>query len=243
MATQQTTSSEVDELSEKLAEEGVISVQGYLEQDTCDKIKREVKEKVNNDAYEKANDDMSGSDLMEASRTVLVERGGEWDWDQGMLDIFNIDETIPEAAEIKGDDFISGIINKADQSVKYTPENINVYFNKSVTNTRGYHADSYDGQYKAFVYLTDVPDESYGPYSYIKGSHKKTKVRRKVEGAINRMRGTHPTNAISYNEDNVVKFTAPKGTLIISDQSGYHRGMPQKEGKERMLISNSYTSD
>jgi hypothetical protein len=57
------------------------------------------------------------------------------------------------------------------------------------------------------------------------------------------MRGTHPTNAISYDEDDVIKFTAPKGTLIISDQSGYHRGIPQEEGKERMLISNSYTPD
>jgi hypothetical protein len=239
MAVQQPTS-EVDELAEELNEEGVISVEGYLEPDTCDKIREEVETKVENDEFEKSED---ASNLMEASRTVLVERGGEWDWDQGMLDIFNIDETIPETSEVKSDDFISNIINKADESAKYTPENINVYFNRSVTNTRGYHADSYDGQYKAFVYLTDVPDESYGPYSYIKESHKKTKLMRKAEGVINRMRGTHPTNAISYDEDNVKKFTAPKGTLIISDQSGYHRGIPQEEGKERMLISNSYTPD
>jgi hypothetical protein len=239
MAVQQP-SSEVDELAEELSKEGVISVEGYLNPDKCDEIREEVETKVENDEFEKSED---ASNLMGASRTVLVERGGEWNWDQGMLDIFNIDETIPETAEIKGDDFISDIINGADGSAEYTPENINVYFNRSVTNTRGFHADSYDGQYKAFVYLTDVLDESYGPYSYIKGSHKKTKLMRKAEGVINRMRGTHPTNAISYDEDDVIKFTAPKGTLIISDQSGYHRGIPQEEGKERMLISNSYTPD
>jgi hypothetical protein len=122
MAVQQPPS-EVDELAEELNEEGVISVEGYLEPDICDEIREEVETKVENDEFEKSED---ASNLMEASRTVLVERGGEWDWDQGMLDIFNIDETIPETSEVKSDDFISNIINKADESAKYTPENINV---------------------------------------------------------------------------------------------------------------------
>jgi len=232
---------EAEELADRLREEGVVSVEGYLEDDTCDKIREEVKQKIENDEFEEAPDDV---DLMQASHTYLMDRsGGEWDWDNGMLDIFNIDETVPETRDIKHDEFISNIIKNADGSRNYTPENINIYYNRSVTETRGYHADSYEGQFKAFVYLTDVPDESYGPYSYIKHSHKKTKLRRKVEGVFNRARGTHPTNALSYDDEDVVKFTAPKGTLIISDQSGYHRGIPQEEGHERMLVSNSHTPD
>jgi len=33
---------------------------------------------------------------------------------------------------------------------------------------------------------------------------------------------------------------AHKGTLIISDQNGMHRGIPQEKGHERMLLSISY---
>lgn len=229
---------DVDDLAAELSDRGVVSVERYLDEDTCEEIYAEVSEKVENDEFEVAGDDMTGSEMMSASRTILDERSGERD--EGMLDIFNIDETIPGIGDIKHDEFIAEIIDKANSGT-FAPENINVYFNHSVTNTRGYHFDSYNDQYKAFIYLTDVPDEAYGPYSYIRGSHKKSLPRRKVEGVINRLRGRPPTDAITYDEDNVINFTAPKGTLIISDQTGYHRGIPQEAGRERMLISNSHS--
>jgi hypothetical protein len=240
MATRQKPASETEQLAKELKREGVISVEGYLDAETCDKIREEVKELLENDELEFATEEMSGSDMSSASRTIVNRRSGKDD--DGMLDIFNMDETIPEVGDIKNDDYISRMINGAG-SKEHRPENINVYYNRSVTGTRGYHFDSYNSQYKAFVYLTDVPDESYGPYSYIKGSHRKSYPRRRFEGLINKTRGNNPTAAISmfYDDDDIVTFTAPKGTLIISDQTGYHRGMPQEGGRERMLVSNSYT--
>jgi hypothetical protein len=242
MATTQKPVSETNELAEELKQEGVISVEKYLAPDACDKIREEVKESLENDKFEVAGEDMTGVEMSNASRTIVNRRSGKDD--DGMLDIFNIDETIPEVGEIKNDDYISSIINEAAGSMDFGPENINIYYNRSVTGTRGYHFDSYNSQYKAFVYLTDVPDESYGPYSYIKGSHKKSYPRRRFEGLINKTRGNKPTAAIPmfYDDDDIVKFTAPKGTLIISDQTGYHRGIPQDEGRARMLVANSYTS-
>lgn len=227
-------------LGSELAANGVVFVEGYLDPETCDDIKARVDEMVENDEIEEADESMSGSEKVAAGRTLLDRRGGTWDWDEGMLDIFNIDESIPATAEVKNDEFIHDVIYQAS-STEYTTQNTNIYYNRSVTNTRGYHFDSYSEQYKAFVYLTDVPDESYGPYSYIEGSHNRSWFRRKAEGMINRARGTHQTNALWFDEDDIHTFTAPKGTLIISDQTGYHRGIPQEEGKERMLISESLT--
>jgi len=230
---------DVDALAAELSDRGVVSVERYLDKETCEEIYAEVNGKVEDDEFEVAGDDMTGSEMMSASRTILDERSGERD--EGMLDIFNIDETIPEIGDIKHDEFIAEVIDRANSGT-FTPENINIYFNRSVTDTRGHHFDSYSEQYKAFIYLTDVPDEAYGPYSYIRGSHKKSLPRRKVEDVINRLRGRPPTDAITYDENNIINFTAPKGTLIISDQTGYHRGIPQEAGRERMLISNSHTS-
>lgn len=240
MATELATRGDTDALATELAESGVVSVEGYLDGPTCDKIREEVTALVENDELEVADESMSGSEMMAASRTILNERAGQDD--AGMLDIFNIDETIPETAEIRNDEFIADIINTASPK-PCAPENINIYLNRSVTDTRGYHFDSYETQFKAFVYLTDVPDESYGPYSYVKGSHKRSYPRRRLEGLLNRARSRKPTAAISFDEDDIVTFTAPKGTLIISDQTGYHRGIPQEPGRERMLISNSHTPE
>lgn len=229
---------DTDGLARELAQNGVVSVEGYLDTETCDDIREQVKELLDNDELEFADEEMSGSEMMNASRTIVNRRSGKDD--DGMLDIFNIDESIPKIKDIKQDEFISDIIDTAGDE-DYEPENINVYYNRSVTSTRGYHFDSYNSQYKAFVYLTDVPDKSHGPYSYIKGSNRRSYPRRRFEGILNRFRGEKPTAAVRYDEDDIVTFTAPKGTLIISDQTGYHRGIPQEEGKERMLISNSHT--
>lgn len=231
-----------NKIKEELKQKGVISVEGYLPPDTCDKIRKEVNDSLEKDKFEMASENKMGAQMSNASRTIVNRRSGKDD--DGMLDIFNIDETIPELGEIKNDDYISSIINGAASHSGFGPENINLYYNRSVTGTRGYHFDSYNSQYKAFVYLTDVPDESHGPYSYIEGSHRKSLLRRRFEGLINKTKGNKPTAAISmfYDDDDIVTFTAPKGTLIISDQTGYHRGIPQAEGRERMLVSNSYTS-
>lgn len=229
---------DVDSLGEELARNGVVSVTGYLDGDKCDEIRQRIQDLLDNDELEFADGSMTGSEMMSSSRTIVCERSG--DDDDGMLDIFNIDETVSEIRDIKHDEFISNVIHRAGDG-SYEPENINTYYNRSVTNTRGYHFDSYNNQYKAFVYLTDVPDESYGPYSYIKGSNRRSYPRRRFEGVLNRLRSKNPTEAIFYDEDDIETFTAPKGTLIISDQTGYHRGIPQEKGKERMLISNSHT--
>lgn len=227
-----------DAIADKLAANGVVSVDSYLDESTCDEIREEVKRLLDEGELEIADDDMTGGEMMSASRTIINERSGEND--DGMLDIFNIDESISRIGEVKHDEFISDVIDQAGDE-KFAPENINIYYNRSVTNTRGYHFDSYNSQYKAFVYLTDVPNESYGPYSYIEGSHKRSYPRRRAEGIVNRVRGEKPTAAIRYDSEDVVTFTAPRGTLIISDQTGYHRGIPQEQGKERMIITNSHT--
>jgi hypothetical protein len=93
-----------------------------------------------------------------------------------MLDVFNVDSAVPEVSSFKS---------------QYSPDNINVYWNRSVTTTRDFHADTYSGQFKSFVYLTDVPDRSHGSFSYVKGSHRSSKTKRKVSKLANKVKGTH----------------------------------------------------
>jgi hypothetical protein len=86
---------------------------------------------------------------------------------------------------------------------------------------------------KFFIYLTDV-DEQSGPHCYIAGSHR--------TGAI-------PQELLSkgyarlddeevfrhFSADRMVKFKAPRGTVIVEDSRGLHKGLEVHKGDRLML--------
>jgi ectoine hydroxylase-related dioxygenase (phytanoyl-CoA dioxygenase family) len=229
--------SEYGQYTKDLAENGIVVIQDFLDSQRCDDLYHEIRKKSESGDFEIADGGEDYNDLATAGETVVLKRTGV---DEGMWDIFNIDLSIPKCKDIKNNKTIRKIINRAS-SEEYSPDNINAYWNRSVTQTRDFHADTYAGKFKAFIYLTDVPDTSFGPFSYIPGSHGSSRLKGKSYKLINKIRGDRGTNALFYNKSDAVYCTAPKGTLIIADQTGYHRGHPQEEDKERMLITTSYT--
>jgi hypothetical protein len=226
-------------LARTLADDGVVLVEDYLDEATCDQIRTSV-ETALADGMQEAPDDAGYGDLVAFGEPVLKRRSGERD--DGMLDIFNMDGAVPELREFKTDPFVGEMVTEAADE-PYSPDNVNVYVNRSVTDTRGYHADTYTGKFKSFVYLTDVLDRSYGPFAYIKGTHRKSGLTRKASQLVNRLQSAPPTDAVFYDDDEALVCTAPKGTLIVANQAGYHRGIPQEEGRERMLATTSYTPE
>lgn len=223
--------------AERLRQDGVVVIDGYLDADVCEEMRRVVESALDNDEvaiYEGERDYM---DLVNAGQPIMNERSGETD--DGMLDVFNVDFLADSIRDFKEDEFILDVIERAT-GTDYIPLHTNAYVNESVTDTRPYHADSYGGLFKSFVYLTHVPDESYGPYSYVLGSNDPSFAKRKATEYVNKFQGKAATDAVFFDEEDTEVFTAPKGTLIISDQSGYHRGMPQAEGKRRMLVNTQY---
>lgn len=219
---------DVDEYAQTLESDGIVIVPDFLDADKCDDIFEKIKQYVEN-----ADDEEDHGD-------VIIHRRGSQGIDEGMIDVDNIDYAVSGITDIIEDRSINDIINNA-ASEEYSNHKINTYWNKSVTNTRGFHADTYTGKYKCFIYLTDVPDKSYGPYTYVKGSHEPSKVQKIGKYAVNKLRRNRLTDAVNVDQSNIVHCTAEKGTLIISNQSGYHRGYPQQEGRERMLLATHFT--
>ena len=231
---------ETQNYARTLEENGIVIIEDYLDEDTCDDLYEEISHEIEEGGYDVVEGGDHGynySDFVNWDGPVANKRTGR---DEGMLDVFNVDSAVPEVSSFKSDEVVNNIINRATPE-QYSPDNINVYWNRSVRTTRDFHADTYSGKFKSFVYLTNVPDRSYGPFSYVKGSHRSSKAKRKVSKLANKVKGNPSTNAVFYDADNVIYGTAPKGTLIIANQSGYHRGHPQEEGRERMLMTASYT--
>jgi len=222
----------------RLAERGVVAVEEYVPADRCDRFRSEI-EAVLED-LPSAPPDAGYGDLAAWDGAVVKQRSG--DWDAGMLDVFNIDAAVPDLESFRTDPFIERMINEATPEDRtYAPDNLNAYVNRSVTETRDYHADTYSGKFKSFLYLTDVSDEAYGPFSYIPGTHEQSAIRQKSTTLVNKIRDRPRTDATFYDADEAVTFTAPRGTLIVANQAGYHRGTPQEEGHERLLVTTSYT--
>ncbi|WP_092688431.1 phytanoyl-CoA dioxygenase family protein [Halorientalis regularis] len=223
--------------AETLTRDGIVVIDDYLDADVCDEIYESVVEAAEGGEFDVAGEDPSYADLRNWDGPVVNKRSGS---DEGMWDMFNVDHVNDDVADVKEDESIAEIISTAADET-FSADHINVYWNRSVTNTRGFHADTYTNKFKSFVYLTDVPDRSYGPYTYIPGTHQMSLAKVKVSELVNKVKGNPSTDAVFYDESEAVHCTAPKGTLIISDQSGYHRGYPQEEGRERMILSAAYT--
>jgi hypothetical protein len=95
----------------------------------------------------------------------------------------------------------------------------------------GWHRDRAGRkQTKSIIYLSDVTEE-HGPFQYIRGSHAAKQV---IKGVA--YSGFHH-NQTRFTDDEIEKylnhrkgeletFTAKKGTLILVNTRGIHRGMP-----------------
>lgn len=228
----------IERLAKYLSRDGIVIAEDYVEESTCNEIRKKIESRLS-EGMKTSEPGMNYADLASAGEPIVDQRSG--DRDDGMLDIFNMDLAVPQLKNLKEDEFIQDVISKAAQE-QYTADNLNIYINRSVMNTRDYHSDTYAGKYKAFIYLTDVPDESYGPFSYVQESHRPSIVRRRFRSIVNKLfRDVPSSNAVIYSKSDVETCTAPKGTLIIGNQAGLHRGIPQEKGKERILVSISYT--
>jgi hypothetical protein len=111
----------------------------------------------------------------------------------------------------------------------------------------GWHRDSpFSHQFKAILYLCDVSIEN-GPFEYCMGSHLRTSVHRVAQhlGIPPRQYRFTAEQIQQIETAGVVQkrstLTARKGTLLLIDSRGLHRGKPLVAG-ERLAVTRYYFS-
>lgn len=108
----------------------------------------------------KNNNKNSFNNLRDKNKTIINRRFKSRDGDEGLLDIWHIDKSLDK----KCNTIISNINKNIKQiledafNIKYVFINNNVYLNRSVTETRGIHADShkYPSRIKYFLYFSNI---------------------------------------------------------------------------------------
>ena len=107
-----------------------------------------------------------------------------------------------------------------------------------------FHVDDYsNASYKVFVLLTRISALGDGPYCYVPGSHKWSRA------LLDANRALVARLPPSFADHNDVFLVAGKpvvcmgepGDVVISNQSGAHRGFPQSESGLRALAVYHYT--
>lgn len=164
--------------------------------------------------------------------------------DAGMIDIFNIQQ-LAKSEKLKSTHYC--IDKMADKKMVtfltnftgYSRKQFNLYYNNGVTKTRGPHIDNNSDPFKLFVYLTDVVNDSDGPYCYLPGSSTKRDWMsfERLKNIINRNPGTEVS---SLPRESLTKIFGKAGTAIITNQSGVHCGGIQSEDGERVLLVSNY---
>lgn len=163
--------------------------------------------------------------------------------DGGVFRLFAAESLQEEVRAFGADQRITDLLESAFRT--------RIVFNASVlqknrpigSQTRGFHVDMYaPKQFKAFLFLTDVLDETQGPYALIEGSH--------------RWRWRHCWNFLcrglardgdvtSFNRLSPAElartrlFKVRKGTVVVATQQAIHRGWPLTKG-ERFVLVNYY---
>lgn len=105
----------------------------------------------------------------------------------------------------------------------------------------GWHRDSpYTHQFKSIYFLNDV-NEDNGPFQYIRGSHKKTRVLLSYLKKI--FNPGQYRFSCSQIEAYQIEFKTPveslvcdSGTLVYADTKGIHRGKPLSSGRRYAIF-------
>jgi len=218
--------------AQTLKQEGYLVIEDYLSAESCEDIYSQAMDIIEQIEYDETDIPDSGLRIEYDDMDVRI-RGGR---DYGMFDIFHIDTAIDRLREFKHDDEILEIIAEASGR-EFVPQSTNLYYKNSNLTTRGPHHDTMREKYKSFVYLTDVNEDSDGPYCYIPKSHDPSVAQIVRTFGKNKLTGKKRTDNVLFDPEKAEKLYASRGTLIISNQSGVHFGQPQSEGYERMLAT------
>jgi ectoine hydroxylase-related dioxygenase (phytanoyl-CoA dioxygenase family) len=92
---------------------------------------------------------------------------------------------------------------------------------------------------KIFIYLTDVGVEN-GPHSFVRGSHRTGGI---PHDLLRRgyARLTDEEVVARYPESDILSFTAPKGSIIIEDTRGLHKGV-NVQGAPRLILQLQFSN-
>lgn len=128
--------------------------------------------------------------------------------DIGAYDFHQAQKIFPNLLEIFQIKTLEAILNKTTSS-RWRFDRANIHISNNVKNPIGFHSDGLKDVIRVMIYLSDLPETSYGTPSFIAYTHT----------------GSGRANGIKHEHNKT--FTGSKGDIFISYENGLHRKLPQ----------------
>ena len=207
--------------------DGVATVKNFLDKELCDELKN-IADKIFEDK----------SNLSPDSWINEREKETEGKIDTKVKAIFSFEKNSEVLEQFINSNLLQETFEN-ELGYELVLRNCCLQYDEPDTFTkRSFHTDNNPPpSFKAFIYLTDVDDLINGPFTVIKGTHKKARYLR-IKNVIYNLRNNLPTT----NMDNFVPeieetaFCGKKGDLIMSTQTLFHRGNPKHAEKTRYVL-------
>ena len=221
---------EIPKIKEELNTKGFHVFDDLLNQDSCDKLISGL-EKVSFHTKK------STKKIKGITKENLSKINGNTAWVTNQQDLIKIGEVQKLA-------FDKNLLNLVSQFLGSEPVlcQTNCWWSVAKSTHRSnlsanaqlFHQDTeYLKFVKVFIYLTDV-EENNGPHQYVQGT---SKIAQDKLGE-----GYKPSNRVGdekvfdlFGKENILTFKGKKGSVIIEDTFGLHKGTPVVEGSSLLL--------
>jgi ectoine hydroxylase-related dioxygenase (phytanoyl-CoA dioxygenase family) len=225
---------EISSINRDLDSKGFFVLKDLLDNIVCDSISKKL-ERVN------FNNRKSVKKIRGLNESNVSKISGNTAWVTNQQDVLRI----PEIQKIAFNENLLNLVGKflgsepilCQTNSWWTVSNSTHRSNLSA-NSQMFHQDmAYLKFIKVFIYLTDV-DEDNGPHQYVQGT---SKIAQDKLGE-----NYQPSDRVEdekvdslFGKENVITFQGKKGSIIIEDTFGLHKGTAVKEGS-RLLIQLLY---
>lgn len=205
-------------------------------------------------------------DPIRDSCKALMEQAGDVNYDDGSYKrvdayrgtaaasnerIYHADCFSPEAGRFRHD----AILGEVASSYYGSPQSVHLCLYERHRHNEippgGFHIDTFElSTFKVMLYLNDV-GENDGPTSYLVGTHKDADLRHQKEsvwgGAVSPGDPSGRRHPTTFSEEELgarlqrhVKVTGPRGTIVLFDTWGVHKGVPPTPSGERHILVNYF---
>ena len=177
-------------------------------------------------------------------RRVEIVNPGKTHYDKKTWQIFNVQDIDAQISDFFRSDRIEELFReRTNWPIKLQSCTILV----SEAEGRGrqpWHVDGYSPpDFKAFIYLTDVEESKFGPFSVIPGSHKNI-MRKWRARCLNQINDLHYAQMeIEFDDSEGVPLVGKKGDCIIAPTSTVHAGWPLHSERTRYVLALYFTID
>tara|TARA_R110002020_G_scaffold59538_4_gene162247 strand:+ start:3413 stop:4129 length:717 start_codon:yes stop_codon:yes gene_type:complete len=232
----------MDKVINNFIQNGCVKIEDIVERDLCYNIHNNCLEFLNTIDLKKSkeydnfivgyNRDKKTICPFSTAKPFITTRGHSG-YDKNFVEMFRVDRLFEDEYMLTIVKKTSNFLNKFLVCLgkkKISNLEFSIYWNKNV-DVRGFHRDVLVNNeskdvFKLFIYLTDVSNIEYGPYSYIEKTHN-------LEYCLQLGRELPMLADLDISPK---LFLGKAGTSFISNQKGLHRGEPQLNGKTRMMF-------